>query len=736
MLRPPLVALALVSTLALALLPGLALAQDPAPAPVQDAAAPDAAAAALAEQPDDPYLWLEDVEGDKALDWSRARNAESVQAHGQGEEFEALQTRLLEIFDASDRIPRVTKIGDLYYNLWKDADNPRGLWRRTTLQSWSTDEPEWEPVLDLDALGAAEDENWVWGSVDCRPPTYERCLMRLSRGGADAKVVREFDLTSKSFVTKKPFELPEAKQRVSWIDKNTLFVATDFGEGSLTDSGYPRIIKVWKRGTPISKAKTVLEGEATDVSVGGWHDATPGFERELVYRALTFYEDEVFLRTKRGLEQIEKPADSNLTLFREHLLLELRSDWTVGGKTFEAGSLVGANFEAWQQGERDLQVLFEPTDAVSLRSVTTTKNHVILTLLDMVASRLDVLTFDNGAWTHAPLPGVPDLGTLYIDSVDALESDAYWLTITDFLTPTSIAMGSVGGGAPETLKQRTARFDASGLVASQHVATSDDGTKVPYFQVGPKDTTLDGSNPTLLYGYGGFEVSLLPRYSATRGITWLEKGGVYVVANIRGGGEFGPSWHQAALKDKRHRAYEDFAAVAEDLVTRGVTSHQRLGCEGGSNGGLLAGNMYTLYPDRFGAVLSEVPLLDMRRYSKLLAGASWMGEYGDPDVPEQWEFIKTFSPYHNVDPAAEHPPILITTSTRDDRVHPAHARKMVARLLELDKDVTYFENIEGGHGGAADNKQASFLYALQYTWMWDTLTKPAPVEAQESSSSQ
>lgn len=715
----------LVFALPALLLPSLALAQ---------------AAPAVAEQPDDPYLWLEDVEGDEALDWSRARNAESVAAHAQGEAFEALERRLLSVLDASDRIPRVTKIGAHYYNLWRDAEHPRGLWRRTTLASWSTEDPSWDPVLDLDALGAAEGENWVWGGADCLPPAYDRCLLDLSRGGADATVVREFDLTAKAFVTKKPFALPEAKHRTNWIDKNTIFVSTDFGEGSLTDSGYPRIVKVWKRGTPLVKARTLLEGEVSDVSVGAWHDPTPGFERDLVYRNLTFYTDEVFVRGKRGLEIIDKPADANVSMFGEHLLLELRSDWTVGAKTFTAGSLVGTNFGRWQAGERELVALFEPTEAVSLRGVSSTRNHVILNLLDMVASRIEVLTWADGAWTRAPLPGTPELGALYASPVDSLDSDAYWLTITDYLTPTSIALGTVGDGPAEVLKQRKERFDTSGLVASQHLATSADGTRIPYFQVARADMALDGSNPALLYGYGGFEVSLLPRYSATRGITWLEKGGVYVVANIRGGGEFGPMWHQSALKEHRHRAYEDFAAVADDLVQRGVTTPARLGAEGGSNGGLLAGNMYTQYPERFGAILSEVPLLDMRRYSKLLAGASWMGEYGDPDDPAQWAFIETFSPYHNVDAATAYPPILITTSTRDDRVHPGHSRKMVARLLELGKDVTYYENIEGGHGGAADNKQAAFLYTLQYTWLWAQLTAEPPSAAaaadQDSSSSQ
>ncbi len=704
--------------IALALLPALAFAQD----------------AVVSEQPDDPYLWLEEVEGAKALEWSRARNAELVAAFAQGETFEALRTRLLATLDASDRIPMVSKIGALYYNLWKDGEHARGLWRRTSPESWKTDVPTWETVLDLDALGEAEGENWVWGGADCLPPAYARCLIELSRGGADATVVREFDVSAKAFVDKKAFTLPEAKHSIGWIDQDTVFVGTDFGEGSLTDSGYPRLLKVWKRGTPLRRAKTVIEGQASDVAVGGWHDPTPGFERNVVYRNLTFYADEVSLWSKRGLQRIDKPADANVQFFGEHLLLELRTDWTVGGTTYAAGSLVGTNLLRWMAGERELVTLFEPTDTVSLRSVSTTRNHLILNLLDMVASRIEVMTFSDGAWTRAPLPGVPALGTLYASPVDSLQSDAYWLTITNYLTPTSVAMGTLGEGAPEVLKRLPGRFDTSGLAVQQHIATSADGTPIPYFEVAREDLVLDGSNPTLLYGYGGFEVSLLPRYSATRGITWLEKGGVYVVANIRGGGEFGPRWHQAALRDQRMRAYEDFVAVAEDLVSRGVTSHERLGCEGGSNGGLLAGNMYTLYPDRFGAVLSEVPLLDMRRYSKLLAGASWMGEYGDPDVPADWAFIKAFSPYHNVDPEAVYPPILITTSTRDDRVHPAHARKMVARLRELGKDVAYYENIEGGHGAAANNEQAAFLYALQYTWLWAQLNKDLP-PTQESSSS-
>lgn len=707
--------------LLLLLVPTFAFAQEPS--------------APVAEQPDDPYLWLEDVEGEEALAWARERNEETIAAIRGGEggdELDALSARLLEVFDASDKIPRVSKIGDRYYNLWKDAEHKRGLWRRTTLESWKTDTPEWETVLDLDALGAAEGENWVWKYADCLPPEYQRCMLSLSRGGADATVMREFDLGTKSFVTKKPFELPEAKQWTDWIDKNTLYVGTDFGEGSLTDSGYARQVKVWKRGKPLSKAKLAFEGEVTDVSAGAWRDHRPGHERDFAWRSKTFFTNEIYLLTKKGPQKVDKPDGAKLRVWKDHALIELRADWAIGGEMWQAGSLLVADFDAWMAGDRTLEPLFVPTETAALDRVEMTANHLVITILDMVSSRVEVLTPTADGWSRAPLDGAPGLGTLRFAPVDTYGSDAFWLTITDFLTPTSIAHGVIGSAPAEVLKQRKERFDASDLVTTQHLATSADGTEIPYFQVARKDLAVDGSNPTLLYGYGGFEVSLMPGYSATRGMAWLEKGGVYVIANIRGGGEFGPGWHQAALKDKRLRAYEDFAAVAQDLVARGVTSRERLACRGGSNGGLLTGNMYTLYAELFGGIISSVPLLDMRRYNQLLAGASWMGEYGDPDDPEQWAYIREFSPYHNVDPARDYPPLLITTSTRDDRVHPAHARKMVALLKEHGKDVAYYENIEGGHGGAADNSQAAFLYALQYTWTWQQLSKPLPAPATDS----
>ncbi len=680
-----------------------------------------AAAAAQATQPEvAPYLWLEEVEGEQALAWARARNAESKDAITATPEFDELSARLLALYDSADRIPYVSKMGDHLYNHWTDADHKRGLWRRTTLDSYRTDTPAWEVLIDLDALGEAEGESWVWHGADCLPPEYTRCIVSLSPGGSDAEAIREFDTATKAFVPD-GFALPAAKQWTSWIDADTLFVGTDFGEGSLTTSGYPRVAKRWARGTPVSQAVTVFEGEVTDVWSAAEHDATPGYERDLVWRTRTFWERDAYLLTKKGLTLIELPTGAKLSLWKDRMLVELRNDWELGDTTYKAGSLLTASLTLWMKGKRKVTVLFEPSDTTSLVSISPTKNHVILNTLDTVRSAVEILTPGKKGWSRASLPGLDGLGRVTASAVDPDHSDDYFLNLTGFLTPSTLAMGTIGAGEAQTLKQLPALFDAEGLEVTQHFATSKDGTRIPYFQINRGGLALDGTHPTLLYGYGGFEVSLRPSYSATRGIAWLERGGVSVVANIRGGGEFGPAWHQAALKEKRHKAYEDFAAVARDLVRRGVTTHERLAAQGGSNGGLLVGNMYTLYPELFGAIHCAVPLLDMRRYSKLLAGASWMGEYGDPDVPEQWEYIQTFSPYHNLDPAQDHPPMLITTSTRDDRVHPGHARKMTAKLQELGEDVLYYENIEGGHGGAADNAQAAFLYALEYTFLWEVL---------------
>lgn len=686
--------------------------------------APGLANAADAE---DSHQWLEAVDAEEALDWVRARNAETTGALAQDPAFDALKNKLLSIYDSDERIAYPSQMGDHWYNFWQDGEHPRGVWRRTTEDSYRTGEPDWETVLDVDALGKAEGENWVYKGSSCLYPEYRRCLLRLSRGGADATVTREFDMVDKTFV-EGGFYLPEAKGRAGWIDQDTVFVQTDFGEGTLTDSGYARQTKRWKRGTDLESAELIYEGEQSDISIGAYHDPTPGWERDIVYRGLTFYSNEQYLITDDGLEKIDKPDSANAGLWKAWLLIELRDDWTVGGTTYKAGSLLAANFKKWRKGKRKINVLFEPTERTSLSGYSTTRDYLLLATLDNVQDRIEVLTPGKKVWARRDLE--LSEGAMMRQSawaVDDMVDNRVFLNVSGYTTPSTLLVQDLDDGDATQLAKLPDLYNADGLEVSQHMATSKDGTKIPYFQVSKTGIALDGSNPTLLYGYGGFEVSLRPGYSAGVGTAWLEKGGVYVVANIRGGGEFGPTWHQAALKENRHRAYEDFAAVGEDLVARKLTATDKLGILGGSNGGLLMGNMLTMYPDHWGAIVCKVPLLDMKRYHKLLAGASWMGEYGDPDKPEEWKFIQTFSPYHTVDVAkVDYPPILFTTSTRDDRVHPGHARKMAAKMRAGEEDgVLYYENIEGGHGGAADNGQRAFMDALSYTFLWKVLSGEA-----------
>jgi prolyl oligopeptidase len=685
-----------------------------------------AAAAAIAvplaaREDKDPYVWLEDVTGEKPLAWVKERNAETTAELLKEPGFQETNDRLLKILDSKDRIPFVSKAGPHYYNFWRDAKNKRGLWRRTTLEEYRKPDPAWETVIDLDELADKEKENWVFKGADFRRPECDRCLILLSRGGADATVVREFDPKTKQFV-KDGFTLPEAKSDVGWKDADTLFVGTDFGPGSLTNSGYPRVIKEWKRGTPLADAKTVFEGKPEDVSVGAFRTTEKGFEREFVIRSITFFTHELFHHKDGKLTKVEVPHDvRSVGVNRDLLFVELRTPWSVGGKTYPAGALIAADFDAFMKGERKFDVLFEPTERKSLAGRSVFRDRVVLNELDNVKNRLYVLTRKDGKWERQEMAGAPKLDTVSVSPIDPDESDDYFMTVDGYLTPPTLSYGTLGKGPPEKIKQSPSFFNAEGLTVTQHEATSKDGTKIPYFQVSRENLKLDGTNPTLLTGYGGFQISRLPGYSGGVGAAWLEKGGVYVVANIRGGGEFGPKWHQAALKANRHRAYEDFAAVADDLVARKVTSPKKLGIQGGSNGGLLMGNMLTLYPDKFGAIVCQVPLLDMQRYHKLLAGASWMAEYGNPDDPKEWEFIQTFSPYHNVKKDAKYPRTLFTTSTRDDRVHPGHARKMVAKMKDQGHDVLYYENVEGGHGGAADNKQMAFMSTLGYVFLWKQL---------------
>lgn len=663
----------------------------------------------------DPHAWLEDVTGTEALEWVARRNARTEARLTGTPLFTELESGIREVLDSRDRIPFVTARGGYYYNFWTDEQHPRGLWRRTTPESYRSADTEWEVLLAVDALNEAEGENWVWHGARFLRPDLDRALVDLSRGGADADVTREFDLPTRTFV-EDGFSRPEAKGGMSWIDRDTVYLSTDLGPGTMTTSGYPRTVRRLRRGEALESAELVYAGEETDLSISAFRDHTPGFERDFLRRALAFYADELHLIGADGtLTKIDVPDSAMTDVHREWCTVELREDWG----SFTAGSLLAARFDDVLAGTPDWEVLFEPTDSSSLAGYTWTRHHLVLDVLEHVVDRLVVLTPGEQGWERSPFVGAPEFGSVTVAAVDADESDDVWLIVTDYLTPSTLSIATVGE-APRPLRSAPAFFDASRHVIEQHFVTSDDGTRVPYFLVRPTDLPFDGTAPTLLYGYGGFEIPMTPGYSGATGRSWLERGGVYAVANLRGGGEYGPRWHRAALREKRPRAYEDMAAVARDLIDRGITSRAHLAVQGGSNGGLMAGNMLVRHPELFGAVVIQVPLLDMKRYSHLLAGASWMAEYGDPDT-DDWEFIRTFSPYHLIDPDADYPPTILLTSTRDDRVHPGHARKFTAALEAAGHDVTYYENIEGGHGGAADNAQAARMAALAYGFLWEKL---------------
>ena len=662
---------------------------------------------------DDPYLWLEEIDGGDALAWVRTRNDTCV-AEFADPDFERMRSQALEVLDTDARIPYVRRRGRHLYNFWRDAANPRGLWRRTTLDSYRSDDPDWEVLIDVDELARADDENWVWAGADVIEPDYSCALISLSRGGSDACVVREFDMRTKSFVPG-GFELPEAKSRVTWEDHDTLLIGTDFGHDSLTESGYPRIVKRWHRGQPLDQAETVFSGSRTDVIVAAGADRTPGYERTLITRAIDFYNDETYQLRPDGssgeLVRIDVPTDASISVHRNWLLIELRTDWHTGTADFVAGSLLAADYEEFLDGTADLSVVFTPDARTCLHQYAWTRDALIMITLADVASRVEIVT--PGSWTRQPVDGLPPNSTTVIVDTDD-DGDEIFLDSSGFLTPSTLLHGKAG--VPLTpIKSAPSFFDTSGIEVTQHFAVSDDGTSVPYFVVGK-----GGSHPpapTLLGGYGGFEVAQTPGYGGVLGRLWLASGGTYVLANIRGGGEYGPGWHTQAVREGRHKVAEDFAAVARDIVERGITTPAQLGAQGGSNGGLLMGVMLTRYPELFGALVCQVPLLDMRRFHLLLAGASWVAEYGDPDDPEQWAFISEYSPYQNISSQRRYPPVLITTSTRDDRVHPGHARKMTAALEAAGQRVWYYENIEGGHAGAADNAQTAFKSALAFSFL-------------------
>jgi prolyl oligopeptidase len=665
----------------------------------------------------DPYLWLEDVEGAKALEWVKQKSAADTKELEAVPQFAPIHEKLLKIFNSKDRIPFPQVRGPWIYNFWQDQDHVRGIWRRTTRDQYVTESPNWETVIDLDKLAADEKENWVWKGADGLPPKYEHFMVTLSRGGGDASVVREFDATTKTFV-KDGFVVPEAKSDVSWKDENTLWLGTDFGEGSLTKSGYPRFAKMWKRGTPIASATTVFEGTVDDVAASAYSIHTPEGRYDMVNETPEFFRGTNYIMRDDKLVKLDIPEDADLRgVFKKQMLLSLRSDWTVGGKTYPQDALLAIGLDDFMGGGRDFSMLFTPGERVALASVQNTKNYLLVTTLDNVKSRLYRYTLDGKKWKSEEIK-LPGLGSAGIAGVGD-EDDVFYVTYTDFLTPSSLYIVR-DGKKLDRIKSMPTEFDATGMKVDQYEAVSKDGTRIPYFIFMPKGFKAGQPYPTLLYGYGGFEISMRPNYSGTVGSSWVERGGVYVLANIRGGGEFGPKWHQAAMKEKHQNAFDDFIAVAEDLIKRKVTTPQHLGIQGGSNGGLLVGACFVQRPELFGAVVCQVPLLDMKRYSHLLAGNSWMAEYGNPDT-DDWNYMKKWSPYQNLDPNKTYPKVFFYTNTRDDRVHPGHARKMVMKMTEMNKPVYYYENTEGGHSAGANLNQSAYMWALTYAYLWKML---------------
>jgi prolyl oligopeptidase len=684
------------------------------------------AVCAQADTPD-PYQYLEDVSGEPSMAWVKAENAVTVPRLQGDPRYQALHDQAFAILSATDRIPAPNFVGDQVYNFWQDGQHVRGVWRRTSVESYRTANPQWETVLDIDALSAAEHANWIFKGADCRAPKYDRCMVALSNGGKDATEEREFDLKTKSFV-EGGFRLPESKQNVSWLNDDTLLVQRDWGEGTTTRSGYGFIVKAVKRGQPLEAATEVFRGKPEDVSVSPrvLRDGD-GAKVVLFQRGLDFFHAEQWMLTPKGPVKLDMPQKANVEgLLKGQLIITLDEDWPVYG--LKAGSLVSvAPEELAPVGPKDAVVISKATKLIfaagprqSIDQVTVTANRVTAAIYDNVRGR--VVTFESKGefgWKATNLPVIDNAEVNLAASSDV--DDRVFYSVEGFITPTELKLADTATGETSTVKTLPARFDASKMAVEQFEATSKDGTKVPYFIVHPKGQKLDGANPTLLHAYGGFQLSKLPVYDPLVGKLWLERGGTYVVANIRGGGEFGPAWHEAALKEHRQRAYDDFFAVAEDLIARKITSPRRLGIYGRSNGGLLMGVALTERPDLWNAVVVESPLIDMLRYDKLPAGASWIGEYGDPQKPEEAAYIAKYSPYQNVRAGVKYPEAYITTSTKDDRVHPGHARKLAAKLKGLGVPYLFYENTDGGHANGADPANNARRWGMHYVYLTQKL---------------
>jgi prolyl oligopeptidase len=662
---------------------------------------------------DDPFLWLEDIDGEKALAWVREQNARTLTLIEADPRYQGLYDIALQIITAEDRIPYPYFRGEELANFWQDAAHVRGVWRKTTLASYRTREPTWETVLDIDALAAAEGKNWVYQGGQTLPPDDRLALVGLSDGGKDASEAREFDTEAGKFVDG-GFSLPEGKQSATWLDADTLLVARDWGPGTMTASGYPFVLKRLRRGAPLAAAEEIFRGAADDVSVraGVLRDPDGAVRGVVAIRAVDFYVSERFLLTDTGSIKLPLPGKASLVAFVSgQMVFTLEEAW----RGFSTGALISLDLAACLADIATAapRLVYAPGPRETIEGVTATRSRLLVAIYRNVRGSAVSFRFDDGAWEARKLP-LPDNASVSLIAANDRDETAF-LDVAGFLQPNTLYFADLAANTAEKLKSMPARFDASKTVVEQFDAASKDGTAVPYFVVRPRDLAFDGNAPTLLYGYGGFQVSMNPAYSGALGKSWIEPGGVYVVANIRGGGEFGPGWHQAALKEHRQRAFDDFIAVAEDLIRRKITSPRRLGIMGGSNGGLLMGAMLTQRPELFRAVVIQVPLLDMLRYHKLLAGASWMAEYGDPDNPEEAVFLKRLSPYHNLRAGTAYPEPFFLTSTKDDRVHPGHARKMAAKMASMGLPFLYYENIDGGHAAAANLQERARRNALEFT---------------------
>ncbi|HYD52511.1 MAG TPA: prolyl oligopeptidase family serine peptidase [Gemmatimonadaceae bacterium] len=684
-------------------------APGPAPAPTQQAAPAE-----------DPFLWLEEVEGERAMTWVKERNTRTLGLLQSDPRYPRYHDAALRILEATDRIAMPSFRGQVLYNFWQDPTQVRGLLRRTSLASYRSAAPQWETVLDVDALAKAENANWVYQGASCLGPSYRRCLVSLSNGGKDANTVREFDADARRFVDG-GFAFAESKGGVTWLDDGTVLVSRDFGPGTLTKSGYPFVTKLLKRGEPLASAREIFRGAESDVSAGAFvvRDADDQLQAIMARRGLTFWESEMWLLgDASGLRaepvKLPFPARNSVRgLVDDQLVFTTQSDWSG----FKAGDLLAYDLSELKANPTTAKayLILRPGPREAIEGVTTTRNRVVVALFENVKGAAYVYARNGGQWTRTRLD-LPANANISLGSASQLD-DRLFLVVSSYTMPQSLWLADVATGKVEKLKAIPDRFDASNLVTEQFEATSADGTKVPYFVTRPKQMKLDGENPTLLYGYGGFQSSLLPGYSGTIGKLWLEDGGVYVIANTRGGGEFGPAWHQAAIGPNRQRAHEDFVAVAQDLIARKVTTPRRLGIMGGSQGGLFMGVAMTQHPELFNAAVIQVPLFDMLRFHKLLAGASWIAEYGNPDIPEQRKWIEQYSPYQAIKPGQKYPEPFIHTSTKDDRVHPGHARKAVAKLESLGYPVLFYENTDGGHGAAANLKESARRLALEYTYL-------------------